>query len=276
MATTQRLEVPQSQNREFGFQVLKHSAADGKSAYTIGVWEEGGLRCICHAGSFATVMVALGREFEADRVQCTSGVEFPRWSEIADLVNRLENIGDADRKEAATRLADFHVRLHNITGQLEAARERLIMMGAILEEAAARSTALPDCSMVAIPQPEWFRLLGVYRVRQDGLQLYAELHALREIAGITAETLRTVDDWMGHASTREAAMDSLWRLRRLLERAGFKMPLQHLEWRGQVLRALEEAGLGIGPDGAIRVRQPSDKYWQPATGRLAREILRSA
>jgi hypothetical protein len=147
------------------------------------------------------------------------------------------------------------------------------MLGAILEEAAARSTALPDCSMVGVPQPEWFRLLSVYRVRQDGFQLYAELHALREMAGITAETLRTVDDWMGHASTREAAMDSLWRLRRILERVGFKLPLQHLEWRGQLVRALEEAGLGVGADGAIRVRQPQDKYWQPATGRLVREII---
>lgn len=276
MATTQSLEVSQSPNREFGLQVLKHSAADGKSVYTIGVWKESSLHCICHAGSFAMAIVALGREFEADRAQCASGLDFPRWSEIADLVNRLENTGDADCKEAATRIADFHVRLHDVTGQLEAAREHLMMLGAILEEAAARSTALPDCSTVAVPQPEWFRLLGVYRVRQEGHQLYAELHALREIAGITAETLRTVDDWMGHASTREAAMDSLWRLRRILERVGFKMPLQHLEWRGQIVRALEEAGLGIGPDGAIRVRQPNDKYWQPATGRLVREILQSA
>jgi hypothetical protein len=273
MATTQSLEAPQSPNREFSFQVLKHWSADGTPVFTIGVWGEGSLRCICHAGSFATAIVALGREFETDGLQCSSAGDFPRWSEIAELVNRLEDSGDADCREAATRLADFHVRLHDVMGELEAARARLMMLGAILEEAAARSTALPDCSMVGVPQPEWFRLLSVYRVRQDGFQLYAELHALREMAGITAETLRTVDDWMGHASTREAAMDSLWRLRRILERVGFKLPLQHLEWRGQLVRALEEAGLGVGADGAIRVRQPQDKYWQPATGRLVREII---
>jgi hypothetical protein len=273
MATTQRLEVPHSPNREFSFHVLKHWAADRTPVFTIGVWEEGSLRCICHAGSFATAIVALSREFEPDRLQGTNAVDFPRWSEIAELVNRMESIGDADCKEAATRLADFHVRLHDTIGELEAARERLTMLGAILEEAAARSTPLPESSTVAVPRPDWFKLLGVYRVRQEGLQFYAELHALREIAGITAETLRTVDDWMGHASTREAAMDALWRLRRILERFGFILPLQHLEWRGQIVRALEEAGLGVGADGAIRVRQPQDKYWQPATGRLVREII---
>jgi hypothetical protein len=113
-------------------------------------------------------------------------------------------------------------------------------------------------------------------VRQEGQELYTELHALREIAGITAETLRTVDGWLGHASTREAAMDSLWRLRRILERVGFTMPLEHLEWRGQIVRALEEAGLGIGSDSAIRIRQPNDKYWQPATGPRVKEVIQNA
>jgi hypothetical protein len=54
------------------------------------------------------------------------------------------------------------------------------------------------------------------------------------------------------------------------------MPLEHLEWRGQIVRALEEAGLGIGSDNAIRIRQPNDKYWEPATGPSVKEVIQNA
>jgi hypothetical protein len=50
-------------------------------------------------------------------------------------------------------------------------------------------------------------------------------------------------------------------LSRLLQAMGYKLPTENLEWRGQLSRALAEAGLGLGEDGQIRVRLPEDKYW---------------
>jgi hypothetical protein len=273
---TDNLQVLPSPNQEFGLQVLKHTDAHGKPVYTIGVWEEGTLRCICHAGPIGMAIMALIRELEGSSLIRANALDYPRWSEIAGLVSRLEKSSDADCTAAAAHLEDLHSRLHKATAELDLRQERLAQLCAMLEDAAARSRMLRDCTTVALPQDAWFRLLAVYRVRQEGQELYTELHALREIAGITAETLRTVDDWLGHASTREAAMDSLWRLRRILERVGFKMPLEHLEWRGQIVRALEEAGLGIGSDSAIRIRQPNDKYWQPATGPRVKEVIQNA
>jgi hypothetical protein len=275
MATTDNLQLlPSAPNREFGLQVLRHIRADGTPVYTIGIWEEGVLRCISHAHPIATALVALSREFEGSGHNGANAPEYPRWSEIAELVSRLENSADADCRAAAAHLGDLNSRLHNTTAELDLTQERLTQFGAMLEDAAARSRVC--YATVALPQDAWFGLLSIYRVRQEGQELYTELRSLRELAGITAETLRTVDEWLGQASTREAAMDALWRLRRILERVGFKTPLEHLEWRGQIVRALEEAGLGVGTDGAIRVRQPKDKYWQPATGPLVREVLQNA
>jgi len=64
MATTDNLQVLPSPNREFGLQVLRHIRADETPVYTIGIWEEGVLRCISHAHPIATALVALSREFE--------------------------------------------------------------------------------------------------------------------------------------------------------------------------------------------------------------------
>jgi hypothetical protein len=158
--------------------------------------------------------------------------------------------------------------------------ERLTNLGALIEEAATKSDVIQDpetdCKAVGIPHSVWFRLLALYRDKQEGNKTYRELQVLREIAGVTAETLRTVDEWLGHASTREAAMEALWRLRRILEAAGYTMPLEHLEWRGQIIRAMEDAGVGLGDDGVVRLRQPEDKYWAPATGAPIKELLQNA
>jgi hypothetical protein len=194
-------------------------------------------------------------------------------------VGRLDRRPDTDCIAAAALLADLHTRLHNALGELELTMERLTRLGAAIEDVAGRTQFRGECQesrSVALPRDAWFRLLAFYRDRQEGQQVYTELKSLREIAGMTAETLRTVDNWLGHASTREAAMDALWRLRRILERAGFSMPAEHLEWRGQIIRALEEAGLGIGEDGAIRVRQANEEYWKPATGPLVADTIRAA
>jgi hypothetical protein len=54
------------------------------------------------------------------------------------------------------------------------------------------------------------------------------------------------------------------------------MPADNLEWRGQIIRAMEEAGIGLGEDGALRLRQSEDKYWEAATGAPVKEILQNA
>jgi len=205
-------------------------------------------------------------------------VSYPRWSEVAELVRRLNHRADTDCIAAGGYIEDFYARLHNMTGELESALQRLENLGALIEEAAAKGQVygLPENQWVGIPHSTWFRLLTIYRTKQEGEKVYAELRRLRELAGIAAETLRTIDNWLGHASTREAAMEALWRFRRILEAVGFPMPLDHLAFRGQIIRAMEESGVGLGEDGVLRLRQPTDKYWEPASGSPVKELLQTA
>ena len=93
MATTDNLQLLASANREFGLQVLRHIRADGTPVYTIGIWEEGILRCICHAHPIATALVALSHEFDGSAHNGADAPEYPRWSEIAELVSRLTPTG---------------------------------------------------------------------------------------------------------------------------------------------------------------------------------------
>jgi hypothetical protein len=103
------------------------------------------------------------------------------------------------------------------------------------------------------------------------------LKVLEAIASIAADTLRSIDDWLGQASTREAAMDAIWRLRRALQTAGFDDPIHHdLDWRGCMLRAMESADIGCGEDDEIRLRLYGDRSWMSATGPRVRDLLRSA
>ena len=92
MATTDNLQVLPSPNREFGLQVLRHVRADGTPVYTIGIWEEGDLRCICHAQPITTALVVLGREF-GGRHNGANAPDYPRRSEITELVSRLGHHG---------------------------------------------------------------------------------------------------------------------------------------------------------------------------------------
>jgi len=103
------------------------------------------------------------------------------------------------------------------------------------------------------------------------------LKLLEAIASIAADALRSIDNWLGQASTREAAMDALWRLRRALGTAGFADPIHHdLDWRGSVLRAMDRAGIGCGEDDEIRLRLACDRSWMSATGPRVRDLLVSA
>jgi hypothetical protein len=110
-----------------------------------------------------------------------------------------------------------------------------------------------------------------------------EIERLREVAQIATDTLQTVDEWLGMASTRQAATDALWRLTRALGRAGYPVRVHDdLRWRGSIIRACEQAGIGLGEDHVtMRVRLDTDKPWQHASGpvltpdkvrRLIREV----
>jgi hypothetical protein len=236
------------------------------------------LRAICHGTSLSGALLALSGELENVEPVNHPASEYPKWSEVRELVSRLGERGDADCAAAAKQLEDLHARLHNAVADRESILNRLTRLGALIEQAAAKSRCIgdPEWATVAVPDDTWFQLLAAYRGQEEGNQIYRELHILRQIAGITAQTIQAVDNWMGHAGSREAAMDSLWRLTRILEGAGYKRPLDHLEWRGQLVRAMEEARIGLGDDGTLRVRQPQDKYWEPATGAVVKEILQAA
>jgi hypothetical protein len=265
-------------NQQFSFHVLQHRARTGALQYTVGIWQGSLLRAICHGTSLSGALLALSGELERSEASKQPANDYPKWSDVRDLVSRLSERGDADCGAAAEQVEDLHARLHNAIADREATLDRLTKIGALIEHAAARSRCIgdPDWATVAVPDDTWFQLLAAYRGKEEGNQVYRELHILRQIAGITAQTIQAVDNWLGHGGTREAAMDSLWRLMRILEGAGYERPLDHLEWRGQLVRAMEEAGIGLGDDGTLRVRLPHDKYWEPATGAVVREILQAA
>jgi len=264
--------------REFNFHVMEHRRGSEESRFTVSVWENTHLRAICHCCSLSGALLAISGELNGALPVEVERVNSPKWSDIRDLVEKLKKRSDADSDTAAENLEDLHARLHNAVGNFESLLERLTKFGALLEEAAAHSRSIgdPNWTAVAIPEDNWLRLLAVYRGKQEGNQVYRELQILREIAGITAQTLRTIENWLGHAGTRESAMDALWRLARILEAAGYKIPTEGLEWRGQIVRAMEEAGIAMGEDGALRVRQPEEKNWQAATGPLLKDLLLAA
>jgi hypothetical protein len=80
------------------------------------------------------------------------------------------------------------------------------------------------------------------------------LKKLETLAQVAAETLTVIDDWLGHASTREAAEDSMRRLWRALQAVGFNRNVRdNLGWRGSLLRAMDRAGIGCGGDDEIRL-----------------------
>jgi hypothetical protein len=223
-------------------------------------------------------LLALSGELQDEERSTDPIIVYPKWSDLRELVKRLRHRGDDDGAEAAAHLEDLHARLHRAVADQESTLDRLTKVGALIEQAAAKSQCIGDCqwTTVAIPDDTWSQLLKVYRGTEGGNPVYRELQLLREVAAITAQTIRTVDAWLGESGTREAAMDALWRLMRVLGAAGYKKPLEHLAWRGQLLRAMEEAGIGMGDDGNVRVRQPEDKPGEPATGTLVKEILQAA
>lgn len=261
--------------------VLEHAGDGCEPRYTVGVWDNRlqppGLRAICHIQPVGEAVLAIAREFAASRQYKEEAKHGPQWSVVSKLIARLRTRNEADSNGAADEIAELFSLLHNRTGDLEDARNQLARLGCVLEEAASKAHPVAGengrYQIISLPENVWSKLLSFYRDKQEGWELYRELRLLRELAAITADTLRTIENWLGGAGTRESAMDSLWRLARRVQGLGYNLPLENLTWRGQLMRALEEAGLGIGADGAIRLRRSTDKYWQPATGEEVKSVL---
>jgi hypothetical protein len=132
-------------------------------------------------------------------------MEYPQWSEISTLIERLRERQDVDSLDAAIKLEDLHARLHNRTGDLQTAERRSSPLGYLIERLSvhAREERIgPNLVGYSIPSSVSFELLHRYRSQSEGKELYEELRLLQEIAGITTETVRTLNDWLDQASTR--------------------------------------------------------------------------
>ena len=273
-----------SRDFHLSLHVFEHAAGGREPRYTVSVWDATlsppGLRALCHVRPVSDAIVAIAGEFAASSQRQEEAHRVPRWALISKLIERLRKRKDPDSKTAADEIAELFGRWHNTAGDLESARDRLTRLGALLEEAGYKAHGVvgdgPGTRSVILPETLWSKLLASYRHQQEGCAVYHELQLLRELAGITADTVRTVENWLGNAGTREGAMDALWRLARILQSLGYELPIENLRWRGQLSRALEEAGLGLGSDDAIRLRRPDDKYWGPATGALLKTVLEAS
>lgn len=105
------------------------------------------------------------------------------------------------------------------------------------------------------------------------VQRITNLDLLHLVVFTAAQTLETVDRWLGHASTHNAAMDALWRLRRALWGIGLNGVRDDMDWRGSLIEALERAGFRAGEDGDIREVLPWQPGWQFGQGRSLSEVL---
>lgn len=74
-------------------------------------------------------------------------------------------------------------------------------------------------------------------------QLEKENQALRDLSDLAAKASVTFEDWLGQASTMQAAKDAMWRLGRALRQNGYpSCDRDDLDWRGSILKELNDAG----------------------------------
>src|SRR5690348_2443588 len=91
---------PGSPNREFhlSLHVLEHIHKGHAPRYTVSVWDgtldPPGLRALCHVRPLGGAMLAIARELVPSDQTETEGFQYPQWSLVADLVQRLRNRKD--------------------------------------------------------------------------------------------------------------------------------------------------------------------------------------
>jgi hypothetical protein len=99
---------------------------------------------------------------------------------------------------------------------------------------------------------EWVECTGCFRdfwsvndwnTRPIEDALRAEVAQLRNLCDVANSAYSTVDEWLGQASTYQAAKDALWRMGRALRQAGYETDHKNnLDWRGSILKELNDAG----------------------------------
>lgn len=113
--------------------------------------------------------------------------------------------------------------------------------------------------------------------RED--EMHARIIHLEAICQVANDTLCAIDMWLGMASTRQAADDSIWRLHRMLQQAGWDYDWRHyLEWRGAMIKELNDAGFFVGADGLFHYDPTADKekpyrVYGNAVGPTLKEVI---
>lgn len=257
--------------------VLEHTRLK-RTLYTVTVVDQKdlctGVRAICHVQPLAGVMLAIAHELGLHEAPPSLPLSAP--AELAPLLEQLRSTNQDESHTAAERLELLWWGLQHLVAEKKRLEVRLEKLGCHLEKLANQAhVADEEPFQVRMPTELFLQLLTCARDPQEGCRVYQELQLLRELAAATADTMATINNWLGHAGTRESAMDSIWRLTRILASLGWELPTDNLRWRGQLVRALDEAGIGLGDDDVIRVRLPEDHSWQAASGAPVKALLES-
>jgi hypothetical protein len=100
---------------------------------------------------------------------------------------------------------------------------------------------------------------------------------LRKIATSAYEAMLVIEEWLGNASTRQAAMDALWRLHKRFQQIGLNQGYRlgqnwsPLDWRGCMGKALSDVGFGLSDEAPPQIRQLVSTW--DASGRTLGEVL---
>lgn len=88
-----------------------------------------------------------------------------------------------------------------------------------------------------------------------------------------AKAFSAVDEWLGQAATRQAALDAMWRAMRLLNAAGFSVSRRDaLDWRGALVEELWDAGFYQGRDGLMHFDPEKQRRFGDAEGPTLKEV----
>lgn len=105
-------------------------------------------------------------------------------------------------------------------------------------------------------------------------ELEAALSAERKALDASAVAFAVIDEWLGHAGTRQTALDAMLRAVRELKARGYDpKPSRILDWRGSLIRELNEAGFYNGPDDLMHYDPAGLHVTGNATGPTLKELI---